>query len=201
MAITIDYSDQTTPEYVINIPRTDMTLVQSSPTEIRELDIDTLRTTLNDLMDDPEGMPYPTNHVHTAPLTVAGITLARVVEILDPYVIQFEDGQYNVNVTGGNSNISDVVVKNQVGVNTANSGGLIEVAVAGVAPEDIWNYVIGDSTTAGQLLLDINRALLRNSTIVEETDGSNTVTIFESDGTTIAVQLTVSSDGRVRTRV
>lgn len=122
MAITIDYSNPA--QYVIQIPKADMTLVSSSPTEIRELNINTLRVTLGDLQDDAEGMPYPTAFVHTAPLTVAGVTLARVVEILDPYVIEFEDGAYNVNITGGNSNVSDVTIKNQVGVNTSNSAGL-----------------------------------------------------------------------------
>lgn len=123
MTITIDYSD-TAPQYVIKIPRNDLQLVQSVPTEIRQININSLRLTLNDLMDDVEGMPYPTNHVHTAPLTVAGVTLARVVNILSPYVIEFEDGNYNVNVVGGNSNLSDVALKNQVGLNTANSAGL-----------------------------------------------------------------------------
>lgn len=127
MAITIDYSDRVTPQYVIQIPRADMTLVSSSPTEIRELNLNDFRLTLNDLMDDAvPGIVYPTNHVHTAPLPIAGVTLARVVEILTPYVIEFEDGQYNVNLVGGNSNVSDVVLKNQVGVNSANSAGLTE---------------------------------------------------------------------------
>lgn len=124
MAITIDYSDGATPQYVINVPRSYGILIQSTPTEIRQVNLDTFRQDLNDLMDDPEGMPYPTNHFHTAPLTISGVTLARVVEILEPYVVEFEDGQYNVNITGGNSNISDKTVKNQVGVNTANSAGL-----------------------------------------------------------------------------
>ena len=125
MAITIDYVDDITPQYIINIPKADMTLIATSPTEIRQIDINSLRNTLNDLMDDAEpGMVFPTNHVHTPPLTLAGVTLARVVEILDPYFILFEDLAYNVNVVGGNSNISDVTIKNQVGVNTANSAGL-----------------------------------------------------------------------------
>lgn len=122
MAITIDYSDPT--QFVINVPKADMTLIASSPTEIRQLNINDFRQTLNDLMDDEIGIPFPTNHVHTPPLTVAAVTLARVVQILSPYVIEFEDGLYNVNIVGGNSNIADVVVKNQVGVNTANSAGL-----------------------------------------------------------------------------
>lgn len=122
MSVSIDYSDPA--QYVINISKAYMPVVQTTPTEIRQLNIDTLRASLNDLMDDPAGIPYPTNHSHNPPTTFAGVTLARVVEILDPYVIEFEDGQYNVNVVGGNSNVSDKTIKNQVGVNTANSAGL-----------------------------------------------------------------------------
>ncbi len=122
MAITIDYSDPA--EYIINIPRADMTLIATVPSEIRQLNIDDLRTELGDLQDDAAGVWAPTAFFHTPPLTISGVTLARVVEILDPYVIQFEDDLYNVNITGGNSNISDKTIKNQVGVNTANSAGL-----------------------------------------------------------------------------
>lgn len=101
-----------------------MLLVSSSPTEIRQLNIDDLRIELGDLADDPEGIVQPTMFAHTPPLTISGVTLARVVEILDPYTLEFEDGLYNVNIVGGNSNVADVVIKNQVGVNTANSAGL-----------------------------------------------------------------------------
>jgi hypothetical protein len=122
--IYIDYSDGATPQYIINVPQEYGILVQVVPSQIRQVNIDQFRQDLNDLMDDPEGMPYPTNHFHTPPVTISGVTLARVVEILDPYVIQFEDNLYNVNIVGGNSNISDKTIKNQVGVNTANSAGL-----------------------------------------------------------------------------
>jgi hypothetical protein len=123
MAITIDYLDPA--QFIINIPRLDMVDVTGgSPTEIRQLNIDSFRSTLGDLQDDAIGSWAVTAFEHTAPLTVAGVTLARVVEILDPYVIEFEDGAYNVNIVGGNSNISDVTIKNTVGVNTANSAGL-----------------------------------------------------------------------------
>lgn len=148
MAITIDYSDRSTPQYVINVPRADMTLVSSTPTEVRELNIDDFRKILNDLMDDAvPGIVYPTNHIHTAPLPIAGVVLARVVDIQAPYVVQFEDGLYNVNITGGNSNINDRVLKNSVGVNTANSAGLqVVTSGSGLSPaeqgqlEDLWQF-------------------------------------------------------------
>lgn len=122
MSTTIDYSDPA--EYIINVLRADMKPIQSDPFEVRELNVNDFRKELMDLQDNVEHQWAPTTHVHTAPLTVAGVTLARVVTIIDPYRVEFEDGQYNVNIVGGNSNMADVQIKNQVGINTANSAGL-----------------------------------------------------------------------------
>lgn len=119
MAITIDWGNK-----VINVPKADMLLVQSVPFEVRALDIDAFRLVLNDLQDDPVGMPYPTTHAHVSPVSVGGVQLARVVEIINGYTITFEDGQYAVNLIGANSNIGDVVNLNQVSVRSANSVGL-----------------------------------------------------------------------------
>lgn len=119
MAITIDWVNK-----IISIPKNDLTLIQAVPTEIRELDINTFRLILKDLEDDPEGMPWERTHQSFPPVTVSGVQLARVVEILNGYTITFEDGQYAVNIVGGNSNIGDVVNVNQVSVRTSNSAGL-----------------------------------------------------------------------------
>lgn len=130
MAITIDYSDPA--QYVINVPRADLALIQSVPFEIRELDLDAFRRELGELQASDEGMPFPTNHNHTPPFDSGGVTLARVVAVLSPYVVTFEDGLYNVDIVGGNSNLRDRQVKNQVGINTANSAGLVVVQGASV---------------------------------------------------------------------
>jgi len=119
MAITIDY-----PSQVISIPRADLQLVQSSPTEIRQLDLDTFRLELRDLEDDEEGSVYPATVDHTQPKSISGVTLARVVEIINNYTITFEDGQYAVNIIGGNTNLGDFVNVNQVSIRTSNSAGL-----------------------------------------------------------------------------
>lgn len=119
MAISINWATQ-----VINVPKTDTQLVQSSPTEIRELDIDSFRLDLKDLEDDEEGIPFLDTHSHNPPVTVGGVTLARVVEIINGYTVTFEDGAYAVNLVGANSNIADVTNVNQVSVRSANSAGL-----------------------------------------------------------------------------
>lgn len=118
---TVDWGDTK----VISVPKSDMTLVQTVPYEIRELDIQTFRLELRDLeAGEDEGRPWGTTHNHNTEVTVSGTTLARVVFILAPYTITFEDGQYAVNIVGGNSNISDVVNLNQVSVRSNNSAGL-----------------------------------------------------------------------------
>lgn len=122
MAITIDWST-----FVINVPKNDLVLVQTTPTEIRELDLNQFRLILKDIEDD-DGMTFPTTHNHNPPISVGGVTLARVVEILEPYTITFEDGQYAVNLFGANSNVGDKVNVNQVSVRSANSAGLVNSA-------------------------------------------------------------------------
>ena len=123
MAITIDWAT-----YTINIPRTDLLLLQSTPIEVRQLDLTTFHEVLRDIEDDAAGMPQPVTHNYSAPTEISGVILAQVMEVLDPYSITFEDGQYAVNVTGGNSNIADKVNINNVGIRTANSAGLQDLS-------------------------------------------------------------------------
>jgi len=120
MAISITWGTK-----VINVPKADMTLIQSNPVEIRELNLNTFRLTLKNLEDDEDGMPFPNTHNHNPPVSVGGVELARVVEIINGYTVTFEDGQYAVNLVGANSNVGDVINVNQVSVRSANSAGLV----------------------------------------------------------------------------
>lgn len=122
MAISVDWGTR-----VIFVPKADTTLVQSAPQEIRVLDLNIFRLALKALEDD-EGITYPDTHQHNQPVTVGGVTLARVVEIINQYTVTFEDGQYAVNLVGANSNVSDQLNVNQVSVRSANSAGLVNVS-------------------------------------------------------------------------
>lgn len=120
MAITIN-----PVTFVIYVPKADLTLIQSSP-EVRELNVNWFRLQLKDLEDDPDyGIFLPKTHNHNTEVTLAGLTYARIVEIIAPYTIEFEDGQYTVNCIGANHNISDVKVPNQVSLIVNNAAGLI----------------------------------------------------------------------------
>lgn len=149
MAITIDWATK-----VINVPKADMTLVQSSPFEVRGLDINTFRLSLKALEAGEYGMVNLKTHNHTAPVSLGGITLARVVEIVNGYTITFENLSYAVNITGGNSNISDVTNLNSVSVRSANSVGLVNVEGGGSAPtasqvaDAVWDEPLSEHLSA-----------------------------------------------------
>jgi len=164
MAISVNW-----PTRIITVPKADTTLIQSSPTEIRELDIDDFRKALKDLEDD-EGMPFLDTHSHNTTVTVGGVTLARVVSIINGYTVTFEDGQYAVNLVGANSNLSDVTNVNQVSIRSANSAGLIESGVSGL-------------TASESAILTLLEKLMRNKLVTDP--GTGTMTLYDDDGTTV----------------
>ncbi len=115
--ITINWATK-----VINIPQNDLILISPG---IYELNLDNFRLTLKDLEDDEEGMPFLRTHNHNTEVVVGGVTLARVIEIINGYTVTFEDGQYAVVLTGANSNVPDITNVNQVSVRSNNSAGLV----------------------------------------------------------------------------
>lgn len=125
MAISIDYGNTN----IISVPKADLTLVSGT---LYELDTNTFRLWLKDLEDGEVGMSFPKTNIHNTEVTVAGTTFARTIEILPPYSVEFEDGQYSVRLTGSNNNIFDIengiLVQNQVQVIPGNSAGLQTVS-------------------------------------------------------------------------
>lgn len=115
------------PTGVIFVPQADLTLVSGTT---YQLDLNAFRLALKDLEDDEEGMPWPKTHNHNTEVTLAGTTFARTIEIIAPYTVTFEDGQYAVNLVGANSNLLDVLNRNQVSVASQNSAGLVGVGDA-----------------------------------------------------------------------
>ena len=119
--ITIDYST-----FIINVPKSYTLFVSIDPItglEVRAMDIVQFGKDLYDVQDSSEGVWAPTAFEYTAPKDVGGVQLAPVLLILDPYRITFEDGQYAVNLVGGNTNIQDFVTVNQVSIRPNNSAG------------------------------------------------------------------------------
>ena len=120
MTITIDPLT-----FVINVPRDDMTLIQATPTEIREMDLNWFRLELKRIEAEALGMPLLKTNEHFTSVTLGSVTYGRIIRILEPYTVTFEDGQYAVELTGANSNVADKTNVNQVSVRPNNSAGLI----------------------------------------------------------------------------
>ena len=123
MAVTIDWGTR-----IIYVPRNDLTLVQTVPSEIRSMDLNWFRVQLKNLEDSEVGMIYPDTHKHNSEVSLGGLTYARVIEMINDFTITFEDGQYAVNLVGANSNVADKVNVNQVSVRSANSAGMTSSA-------------------------------------------------------------------------
>ena len=119
MAITIDWATK-----IINIPQDYLTDLGGG---VYELDVNTFRLDLRDIEDDEDGIPFQHTHTHNTEVTLGGLTLSRVVEIIAPYTITFENGQYAVNLVGANNNIADRTNVNQVSIRSNNSAGMVTV--------------------------------------------------------------------------
>jgi len=115
--------------YVIYIPKADLEQTRVSP-EVRKLDLDVFRMALKSLEDNSDyGIYLPKTHDHNTQATLGGLIYARMIIMLSPYTIEFQDGQYAVNCIGANHNIYDVKVANQVSLIINNAAGLVNTQV------------------------------------------------------------------------
>ena len=143
MSLSIEWATK-----VITIPQSYLTPKGGST---YELDVNAFRLDLKSIEDDAEGMVFLDTHRHNTEVTVGGMTLARVVEIINGYTVTFEDGQYIVNLVGANNNISDVTNLNQVSIRSANSAGMITVVQgSGVTQQDKEDIIGGVWTEEGR---------------------------------------------------
>ena len=101
--ISIDWASR-----VIFVPK--IYLVPTSNPVIFNMDTDKFRLDLKDFEDGEDGISYPDTHRHNTEVPLGGVIYARVIEIINNYTVEFEDGQYAVNLFGSNNNIGDVVV-------------------------------------------------------------------------------------------
>lgn len=128
MPISINWATK-----VIFVPQSFHTFVGTDPGgfDVYDFDTNAFRLELKALEASVEGMPYPDTHNHNTTVTVGSITLARVIEIINGYTVEFEDTgtNYAVNFQGSNNNIGDVAVVNRVSLRPQNSAGLVDTNV------------------------------------------------------------------------
>lgn len=122
MALSVDW-----PNRIITVPQADLTLVSGT---LYTMNTETyFRTNLMALAATDPGIAYPYPLRHNTEVTVAGVTYARTIELINNYQIQFTpNSQWTVRLEGSNNNLFDVennvLVQNQVQVIPTNSAGL-----------------------------------------------------------------------------
>jgi len=136
---------------IINIARDD--LVENDGIYI--LDVNWLWKKLHEEQYSEMGMAYPNIFENYQPVELSGIMYSRVLKIINDYKVQFEDDKYRVALIGGNNNIVDVLILNQVQVISNNSAG---------SSNTIGGFTVGSGMTSEQmfrLVLDNNVKLAR----------------------------------------
>lgn len=176
---------------------------------VYELDVDTFRLDLRALEDDEEGIVFLPTHTHNTQVTVGGVTLSRVIQIINGYTITFEDGQYAVNLEGANNNIADVANVNQVSIRSKNSAGMVTViSGSGVTEEDktdiiegVWDEVLNSHIISGSAGEHIRRLRgLNGEYLVAEytfTGDDNTKIEFYQYDSLVNFQTHNKSDGLI----
>lgn len=116
------------PTGVITVYKTDIFMSFVGGT-VYNMDTDGFRLALKDAEDNEDGIIFPKTHSHNTSVSLGGIQYARVIEILSPYTITFDDtgGAWVCNLNGSNNNILDVTNLTSVQVRSNNSAGLINV--------------------------------------------------------------------------
>jgi hypothetical protein len=105
---------------------------------IYTLDVDVFRLDLKDYEDSEEGIVLPDTHRHNTTVTISGIAYDRTVEIINGWIVDFEDTgtPYIVSCTGANHNLSDVsdFSAGNVSMLSNNSAGrtIVEVPAEGL---------------------------------------------------------------------
>ena len=161
----------------ITIPKADTVLVSAGPPEIRQFDVDQFWLDLKDAEYSVDGIPWPDTQRHGPSVTLSGDIYVQIIEVITPYFTTFEDGQYVVNLIGGNHNLLDVSSANQVSLKAFNSAG--KVIIEGSAIKGLFNKAV----------------------VVPEGGGTKLVTVFDDDGVTVLYQHRVSADNLSRERL
>ena len=163
MAISIAWGTK-----VINVPKSYLTNISGT---LYELDTEQFRLDLKDLEDSEEGMAHLDTHRHNTEVTIAGVTYARTIEIINGYSITFEDGYYSVRLVGSNNNIFDIqsgiLNQNLVQVIPTNSAGLIvHTSGSGVTAQDkldiadrVWDELLAGHIISGSTAKALSDAL------------------------------------------
>lgn len=132
------------------------------------------------------GIIWPHVFSHNTVVTLGGIDYARIVEILSPYTVTFDDtgGGWVCNLLNSNNNILDVTNLTSVQVRSNNSAGLVGVreiqntAYAQQVSIDVVNGVSGTTYPTGTHAQPSNN--VTDAIVIAEARGIETLTVHGS---------------------
>ena len=178
MAISIDWGTK-----VIFVPKADLTPLGGN---LYELDVNDFRLELKDIEDSVEGMAHPDTHRHNTEVTLAGVTYARSIEIINGYTVEFEDdgtpaGHYVVSCVGANHNLADVKVANGTSLIIGNSAGLIvsETGTSGLTPDEAADLALLRKIHTNRFITD---------------PGTGKLMVYDDDDTTVVLDADIFED-------
>lgn len=138
MALTLDAATR-----VFTILQADLTFVSGA---LYDVDTDALRLEMMDLLDDEDYMYLPDAFSHNTEVTIAGVTYARLIEMINSFSLTFEDtgSAYAVRFIGSNSNMFDAEngilnITEKVSYIPTNSAGL-QVVTTGASQQSLMDY-------------------------------------------------------------
>jgi len=193
MAISINWATK-----VIYVPQSFLT--PDGPSTY-ELDVNAFRLALKDIEDSPDGMSFPDTHRHSTESLLSGTIYARQFEIINGYTITFEDvgTPYTVRCVGANHNIGDVKNVNQVSLIIGNSAGLIVSGGGGggATPAQVWGHILEGGYSAAMFMRLFSAILAGKTTIVDNGNGTATVTFRNLSDTVDAAVFEMEGSERV----
>lgn len=135
MAYSVDWG-----ALVVTVRQADLTLVSPG---VYELDIVTFWQNLHDIQDTLPAMGFARIMQGLPPTSFS----PRGV-VIDPddagWLIEFEDGQYEVQLVNGNSDVQSSRVQNQVSITSR--------VTTGASAAEFWGYLLEDTTSAQEFL-------------------------------------------------
>jgi hypothetical protein len=184
MTISVNWATK-----IITVQQADCVFISAG---LYSLDVNAFRLALKNLEDDVDGMAFADTHTHNTEVTISGVTLARVFQIINGYTITFQDTgtPYTVKCTGANHNIGDVKNVNQVSLVIGNSAGLIAtVSGSGVTAQDKI-----DVATAVRTEIAVELARLTKLAALSAIDATLVVTPTTRTAGTVAQSITTVGD-------
>jgi hypothetical protein len=170
------------PSGVITIAKTDSFMTWTGGA-IYDLNTDLFRRALKDKEDDDIGMCFPDTHRHNTSVLLGGIEYARIIEILAPYTITFDDtgGAWVCNLIGSNNNILDRTNLTTTQVRSNNSAGLVQMTEIqyntfnGVVTIDAVNGFSGTIYPVGTPIKPVNN--LTDAKVIADYRGITTISV------------------------